>query len=146
MSPAEDQKPIDLEPFGSALAQLHTALMASDAEPQNPFIRDSVVKRYEFTYDLSLRSMSRYLQASAFSSVEVEDLDMTMQGIIRRADKAALLLTGWPEWKCFREARNQTAHTYSQQKADAVLETAQDFVPEADNLLSKLTERMAGHD
>ncbi len=144
MSDQGEQEPVDLELFGRALAQLHTALAALDAEPENPFIRDSVVKRYEFTYELALRSLSRYLQTSAFSSVEVEDL--TLQGVVRRADRAELLLTGWPEWRRFREARNQTAHTYSQQKANAVIETARDFVAEADNLFRRLTERMARHD
>jgi nucleotidyltransferase substrate binding protein (TIGR01987 family) len=141
---SDDQKPVDLELFGRTLAQLHAALSALDADQQNSFIRDSVVKRYEFTYELALRSLSRFLQAGAFSSIEVEDL--TLQGVVRRADRAGLLLTGWPEWRRYREARNQTAHTYSQEKADAVIETAREFAPEADNLLRKMTEGMARND
>ncbi len=35
------------------------------------------------------------------------------------------------------------AHAYTQQKTDAVIESAREFLPEADNSFSKLTERMA---
>lgn len=140
MNSPDQETVVDIELFGRALSKLRDALGALEVEPHNPYVRDSVVKRYEFTYELAVRSLARYLQISAFSSIEVEDL--TFQGIIRRGDKAELLLTGWPEWKLFREARNQTAHTYSEEKATAVIETAQVFVKEADNLFMKLTERM----
>jgi nucleotidyltransferase substrate binding protein (TIGR01987 family) len=140
MSSPDTELAVDLELFGRALDRLRDALSAHHADSDNSYIRDSVVKRYEFTYELAVRSLSRYLQASAFSSIEVEDL--TFQGIIRRGDKAELLLSGWPEWKRFREARNQTARTYSEAKATAVIETAETFVSEANHLFEKLTERM----
>lgn len=141
MSTPPEEAAVDLELFGRALFQLRDALDALEADPNNPYVRDSVVKRYEFTYELGVRSLARYLQTSSFSSVEVEDL--SFQGIIRRGDKAELLLTGWPGWRRFREARNQTAHTYSEEKASAVIETAKAFIEEADNLFRKMTERMA---
>ena len=140
MSSPETELVVDVDLFRRALESLQEALAARQAEPLNTFIRDSVVKRYEFTYELAVRSLARYLQSSAFSSTEVEDL--TFQGIIRRGDKAELLRSGWPEWKRFREARNQTAHTYSEGKAVAVVETSESFVAEAAHLLSRLTERM----
>ena len=143
MSTPDLSPEVDLGLFGRALAQLQDALRAHQSDPSNPYIRDSVVKRYEFTYELALRSLARYLQSSAYSSTEVEDL--TFQGVIRRADRAELLRSGWPEWKQFREARNQTAHTYSEKKAAAVIETAASFVEEAAHLFEKLTERMGRH-
>lgn len=48
---------LKLEQFNKALTSLKTAL----AEPENPIVRDSVIKRFEFTYELAWKNVKVYL-------------------------------------------------------------------------------------
>lgn len=130
---------LDLESFEKVSARLAEALDALDKDPANLFILDSVVKRFELTYELSIRNLRRYLLDSVISDPDVEDL--SFQGMIRIAAREKLLKSGWPAWKDFKDARNQTVHSYHEPKARLVVEGARSFLPQAEFLLKRLQER-----
>ncbi len=134
---------LDLESLSKITQRLAESLKALDEDPQNLFILDSVVKRFELTYELSVRSLRRYLLDFVVSDPDVED--MSFQGMIRVGARERLLLTGWPEWKDFKEARNQTVHSYHEPKARLVVESARVFLPQAEYLLKTLQERSVTH-
>jgi nucleotidyltransferase substrate binding protein (TIGR01987 family) len=136
----EGVAPIDLEAFARVTMRLREALLEHRKDPSNLFILDAVVKRFELTYELSIRTLRRFLIDGSLSSTEI--LDMTFAGIIRRGDKEGLLRTGWPGWQEFRKARNETVHTYREEKARAVAGEAEHFLPEAEHLLRELQKRM----
>ena len=136
----EGSKPIDLEPFARVTARLREAIRAFEATPDNLFILDAVIKRFELTYELSVRSLRRYLLDYFISSPEIED--MSFQSCIRRGDKEGLLRTGWPEWRDFKNARNETVHTYREAKAREIADVAKVFVLEAEYLLENLERRL----
>lgn len=139
MSAAENL--LDLASLEKVSARLGEALQALDKDPGNLFILDSVIKRFELTYELSVRNMRRYLLDSVISDPDVEDL--SFQGMIRIAARERLLQAGWPEWKDFKDARNQTVHSYHEPKARLVVESAREFLPQAEFLLKQLQERSA---
>jgi nucleotidyltransferase substrate binding protein (TIGR01987 family) len=112
---SEDSKQLDLESFERVTMRLGEAIRDHKSQPENLYILDSVIKRFELTYELATRSLRRFLIDYALSSTEVND--MSFAGIIRRGDKEGLLKTGWPRWQDFREARNETVHTYREEKA-----------------------------
>jgi len=123
--------------------RLREALAAHAAAPADLFILDSVVKRFELTYELAVRSLRRYLLDYSASSTEVESL--TFQEMIRRGDELGLLANNWPEWKQYRDARNETAHSYREEKAREIAVEAQVFLAEAEHLLDNLRRRTARH-
>ena len=139
----DEAKPLDLESLGRVVVRLREAVDAYKAAPENLFILDSVVKRFELTYELSIRSLRRFLRDYEVSAGEIED--MSFQGIIRRGDKEGLLQTGWPEWNGFRDARNRTVHTYREEKAREIATKASIFVVEAEFLLDNLRKRSPKH-
>ena len=143
MSDSGDQKPLDLETVERVVWRLREALQEYDKSPENLFVLDSVVKRFELAYELSTRSLRRYLLDHAFSPADIED--KSLQGIVRIADREGLILHGWPEWKDFRDARNETAHTYTEPKAREIARIAQPFLVEAEYLLENLKRRLASH-
>ena len=135
----DGEKPLDLESLGRIVGRLREAVDAYKATPDNLFILDSVIKRFELSYELSIRSLRRFLRDYEVSGVEIED--MSFQGIVRRGEKDGLLQTGWPDWEDFRDARNKTVHTYREEKAREVAAEATIFIVEAEFLLDQLKRR-----
>lgn len=138
----DEEKPLDLESLGRVVARLREAVDAFRAAPENLFILDSVIKRFELTYELSIRSLKRFLRDYEVSTSEIQD--MSFASIVRRGDKEGLLRTGWPEWDEFRNARNKTVHTYREEKAREIAAKAEIFVAEAEFLLDRLEKRRPG--
>ncbi len=136
---SEGEKLLDLEALEKVSTRLAEALEALDKDPDNLFILDSVIKRFELTYELSIRNLRRSLLDSAISNPDIEDL--SFQGMIRIAARERLIQVGWPEWKAFKDARNQTVHSYHEPKARLVVEGAREFLPQAEFFLRKLQER-----
>jgi nucleotidyltransferase substrate binding protein (TIGR01987 family) len=136
-----DPAEIDIAPFGRALGQLVSGLAALDARSSDTLIRDGVIQRFEFTYELAVRTLRRYLLSTALSPTAVQDLDF--QDLIRRADEEGLLRTGWPEWKAFRKARTDTTHTYNEERAVEVLAEVREFAMEAQVLFDNLSRRLS---
>jgi len=136
MSDQPNPKAIDLEAFASVTTRLREALADYRKDPANLYILDAVIKRFELTYELGFRSLRRYLVDYLPSNAEVDD--MSFAGLIRRADKEGLVHAGWPAWRGFKEARNETVHTYREAKARDVAEKAAAFLPEAEYLLTAL--------
>ena len=88
--------------FGIAIERLKKALI----QPENEFIRDSVIQRFEFTYELAWNAMKHYL---ATKDIDVRNAKDTLkealaQGIITDGD-------GWGE---LHRYRNLTSHTYDE--------------------------------
>jgi uncharacterized protein with HEPN domain len=62
--------------------------------------------------------------------------------LIRVADEAGLLLSPFATWKTFRQARNNTSHTYNEMKAVAVADVIPAFEKEVKYLLARLQEKV----
>jgi len=131
---------IDYSKFGRALARLKEALDAHLAEPKNEFIRDSVIQRFEFTFELCTVTLTRFLENVAPSPPKH---DMTYPAMIRTASELGLLHNGWDVWKEYREARNLTSLTYEESKAMQVVGRVPGFYADAEYLFAKMT---AGED
>ena len=113
--------PLILTPLKQAVATLDEALGA----PDSGFVRDAIVKRFEYTYELSWKFMRRHLIWAA-----LEPEPETRKDLFRAAARAGLIDD--PEaWFVFHEARNLTAHTYNATNAAKVIEAARHLLPAA---------------
>jgi uncharacterized protein len=75
---------LDLSPLRKALASLDLAL----AQPKNEFLRDSVIQRFEYTYDLSWKLLKRHLEEDE----GVENVDrLTRKELLRMAFEKGLI-------------------------------------------------------
>jgi nucleotidyltransferase substrate binding protein (TIGR01987 family) len=117
-----------LTPLTRAVTTLEEALVA----PDSSFVRDSIVKRFEYAYELSWKFMRRHL---IWAALEAEP--QTRRDLFRVAARAGLIDD--PEaWFAFHEARNLTAHTYNDKNAAKVIEAARRLLPDARLLLEAL--------
>ena len=73
-------------------------------------VRDSIIKKFEYTFELSWKTIKSYLEEEGFEEVASP----------KRALKQAFeigLINDEETWSNMLEARNSTAHTYDKEKA-----------------------------
>ena len=103
-------------------------------------VRDGLIQRFEFTYELSHRMLRRYLKETTASPEDVER--MPFADLIRTAAAQGLLRSGWPEWRRFREMRARTSHTYDADAAGLMVAAIPAFLEEAEHLYTELHRRL----
>lgn len=122
-----------LNHFERALSRLHEVL----AQPENEFIRDSIIQRFEFTFEAGWKAMYRWLRARGI------DLDEDAYSTLPEAFKRRLI-TNEAQWGEMRKYRNLTSHTYNQTLAVQVAAFVRsDGAAAFDALLAALKERAA---
>ena len=102
-------------------------------------IRDGLIQRFEFSYEISHKMLKRHLEAV---SPTPEQFDaMAFADLIRSGNEQGLLLGDWSAWKIYREMRSKTSHTYDEEIAIEVVQSIPAFLEEARHLLKQLQER-----
>ena len=130
---------LDLTSFKQALATLDAGLKMLAHKPNDEFVRDACVQRFEYCYELSHKSLRRYLQASEAAAVDVPSA--SFPALIRLGYQRGLLASDWESWNQFCQARNTTSHTYDSAAADSVLKILPAFLLEANFLLRQIELR-----
>jgi nucleotidyltransferase substrate binding protein (TIGR01987 family) len=120
-----------------ALASLKAALTSPLLEDPaaHEFMRDSVVKRFEYTYELC-RNTLRKILADNF-----EEEPATVKDVYRIAGRYGLI-DNVERWFYYHDARNNTSHRYIEEAAEEAFAAAKPFVVDAANLLVKLEEAL----
>ncbi len=98
----EDQR----EQFERALARLHEAL----AENETDLVRDALIQRFEFTFEMAWRCMHRFLESKG------ERLAQKAWAVLPEAFQSRLIDDA-EVWDQLREYRNLTSHTYQEAMA-----------------------------
>jgi|1048.fasta_scaffold35134_2 nucleotidyltransferase substrate binding protein (TIGR01987 family) len=114
-----------------------TALGLAIAQPKNEFMRDSVIQRFEFTYELAWKAIRKQV---VFEIGEASVDGLSRRDLFRRALQQKLI-SDFELWLLFHEARNSTSHNYDEGNAEKVYHVALRFLPEAQGLLATLKMR-----
>ena len=133
--------PLDLSALTNAVNRLDAGLTRHFSEPLDSQLRDGLVQRFEFTYEISHKMLKRYLE---MSSADPSQFDaMPFADLIRTANEQGLLKGDWNDWRVYREIRSKTSHTYDEAIAVQVVKSIPGFLDEAKALLKSLQERIA---
>ena len=132
---------LDITSLDYAVQRLREGLARHQREPADEQIRDGLIQRFEFTYELSHRTLKRFLKESAASLDEIEQ--MSFADLIRTANAQGLLRGDWPAWRRFRQMRARTSHTYNATTAEQVVAAIPGFLQEAEHLVAELRRRLA---
>ena len=122
--------------FENAVKRLGEILVRYQKDTNDDGIRDSVIQRFEFTYSIALKTLSKYLLKRSISTDEIKQ--MSFNELIRTANQLDLLKSDLAVWTEFREMRNMTSHTYDEQIALQVVEIVPKFYEEVLFLVNKL--------
>ncbi|MHB8177172.1 MAG: nucleotidyltransferase substrate binding protein [Vulcanimicrobiaceae bacterium] len=130
---------LDLTPLENAVKRLAEGLVRYEKDVTDTQIRDGLIQRFEFTYELSHKMLKRYLE-SISPSPEQFDL-MTFADLVRSGNEQGVLLGDWSSWKNYREMRAKTSHVYNEENALEVVQVIPAFLKEAGYLLKQLQKR-----
>lgn len=130
---------LDLHSLKKAITSLERALIKYTEDPEDEFISDSCIQRFEYTYELSHKMLKRYLDMTLPNPEEADEL--SFPDLIRTGNEKNLLLSDWSIWREYRKARGTTSHTYDEDKAQDVLMMLPNFLKEAQFLYQKLSEK-----
>jgi nucleotidyltransferase substrate binding protein (TIGR01987 family) len=132
---------LDLTSLGNAVRRLREGLARSEQDPADEQIRDGLIQRFEYTYELAHKMLGRYLKESAATPDEIDR--MAFADLIRTGSARGLLSGDWPVWRRFREMRARTSHTYDAKVAAQVVSEVPAFLQEAEHLYAELQRRLA---
>lgn len=132
---------LDISPLINAIARLQEGWQRYQQDISDIQIRDGLVQRFEFTYEISHKMLKRYLEQSAASPEQFDQ--MPFADLIRSANEQGLLQGDWPAWRGYRDMRSKTSHTYDEDIALQVVAGIPAFLAEAQFLAAQLTERLA---
>jgi nucleotidyltransferase substrate binding protein (TIGR01987 family) len=130
---------LDLSGLDNAVAALRSAFQIYDVSPlredakEKILLRDGVIQRFEFTFELSWKMLKRFLEQYALEQVDaLSNRDLFRVGFEKG------LLPDPVKWFYYLKMRNQTSHLYDDAKAREVFDAARDFLPDAQSLFEQL--------
>lgn len=123
-----------MEKYTAISNEFHEALNRLDevlAQESNEFMRDSAIKRFEMTFDLSWKTVKARLESMGVSCASPLGCfrEAYKQGIVRSYEEKLIALV---------DMRNRTVHTYDESLADEVYRQ----LPEAAKVLHALAESL----
>ena len=129
---------LDFTPLQKALSSLDIAIKRSKADPKDKEIRDAVIQRFEYSFELTYKFLKRVLERESANPHQIDQ--MSYKDLLREAAEKGFEIN-FDSWVIYRDQRNLTSHTYNEAKAESVYKTALDFFPDAVELSKKLMSR-----
>ena len=135
---------IDLIPLEKASIQLKGSIdmynseLAKSMPYTKKYFRAATIQAFEYTYELTFKMIKRYITISLNNPAEIDD--MTFNDIIRVAYGKNIVRSDVSVWCEYRKKRGITSHTYNEEKAQKVFESAKKFLDETRYALCRLQE------
>lgn len=130
---------LDISAFSKAIVRLEEGVARYARNTDDDQIRDGLIQRFEFTYELSHKMLKRYLEMSSPTPHLYDAL--AFQELIRSGNGQGLLRGDWSVWKNYRAMRAKSSHTYDEDVAIQITEIIPDFLREARFLRDMLIAR-----
>ena len=132
--------PLDLSSWKRALSSLERAIARSTSAPDDDEVRDAVIQRFEYCYELSWKMLKRHLEEVMPDPESVDR--MSFKELMREAAERGLITAVEP-WNEYRYQRNFASHGYDEEKARAVHKSALSFLVDSKALCEEVERRNA---
>ena len=134
---------LDYSSLEKAVSTLEVSLISYESgkdsmQPeQRDIMRDGVIQRFEYTFELAWKTIKRYLEMYGLEKVDkLNNRDLFRAGFENGLIEDASL------WFDYLTDRNQTSHIYDPIVAAEVFNSAKGFLNDAKYLLAQLKERV----
>lgn len=121
-----------LSNFRNALQRLKEAVFELEKSDVSDIVRDGVIQRFEFTYELAWKTTKEYL----------EDLGITDRNSPKAVIKEAFaqkLISNEETWLLMLKDRNMTSHVYKEEMAEEIADRIKKFyIKELENLFNQM--------
>ncbi len=128
---------LELSGLQNAIHSLEESLVWYDKGAGNlpsDILRDSVIQRFEYTYELCWKMMKRWLEVN-LGSTYVDGI--SRKELFRFANEHHLIADP-AKWFLYHEARNQTSHVYNEETAKQVFQVISAFLKDAEFLFEQI--------
>lgn len=126
-----DSKEFKIKPLIDASKTLKESVLK---KPLNDLERDGVIQRFEYTFELSWKTLKKYLEL--YSGIT----ESNIKNIFREAGNQRLI-SDVEIWFGYLKSRNETSHLYNSQTAELVYKEAVKFSEDV-NKLVKILEKL----
>ncbi len=97
-------------------------------------LRDSIIKKFEYTFELSWKTIKAYLEEEGYEEMS------SPRKVLKQAFESNIIFDE-EVWSNMLEARNSTAHTYDEEKAIYYEDVIKNkYIKKLDELIKKLNE------
>ncbi|MDD4503803.1 MAG: nucleotidyltransferase substrate binding protein [Clostridiaceae bacterium] len=118
--------------FDNALNRLKEAIEELENHNASNVVRDGVIQRFEFTYELAWKTTKEYLE-------NIGIVDRTSPKTVIKEAFAQKLITDEKSWLMMINDRNLASHVYKEEMAEEIAKRIiNNYITEFENLLIKL--------
>ncbi len=125
-------KHLELQHANYKMAQDRPELTELDREG----IAESVIQRFETCYDTLWKDLKRYL----VEEIGLADVPNSPKPVLKLAGQNDLFASSVEQWLKYADARTDTAHDYSADKAAETLQIVEGFIDDAIGLYQTMTQ------
>ncbi len=115
------------------LTQCYEDFCAEKDDKIKTYIKDSCIKRFEYTYETAKKIMNKFLK----KEYDKEEKDLTINNIFREMF-ALGFIENFENWVDYREKRNTTSHEYNLEKTYIIMDIVPNFIKDIEFLINKL--------
>ncbi len=119
------------------LNQCYKDYCSQKDEKIKEYIKDSCIKRFEYTYETSKKIMNKFLK----KEYDKNEKDLTINNIFREMYGFGFI-KNFENWVNYREQRNNTSHEYDIEKARTVIVFIPDFIEDVRFFIEKLDKHL----
>lgn len=127
-----------LSTFKNAIARMAEVIAITKQRALNPFERDSLIKRFEFSYEMAWKLMMSYEKENGITGL------VGSKDVVRQAYSMSLIDNG-EAWLEMIDARNKTSHIYDEEMAvdviDEIINTYHPLFQELEKKMDQIAKK-----
>lgn len=128
---------LNLENATILLNDSYEILLKNQNDILTTVLEDAVIKRFEYTLEISKKIMKKVLK----KFYDKQEEELTVNNIFRFM-YGYNYISDWEHWRTYHEKRNTTAHEYNLEKSRRLLEIVPDFIKDTEELIKNLKEKL----
>lgn len=117
----------------TSLQECYTDFNAEKSPKMQKYIKDSCIKRFEYTYETAKKIMNKFLK----KEYDKSDKDLTINNIFREMYGLGLI-DNFENWVEYRLKRNTTSHEYDDLLTYPIIEIIPEFIKDVKFLIENL--------
>ena len=124
---------INLENSFNTLQECFNDYCNQKDEKLQSYIKDSCIKRFEYTYETSKKIMNKFLK----KEYDKTEKDLSINNIFREMYGLSLI-ENFEHWIEYRELINMTSHEYNDKNTYKIIEVIPRFIKDVEFLINNL--------
>ena len=122
----------------STLKESFSDLNLQQSERIKTYVKDSCVKRFEYTYETAKKIMNKFLK----KEYDKTESELSINNIFREMYGLGLI-QNFENWVNYREKRNFTSHEYNIALTYSIIDIIPNFIEDTEYLIENLERVLA---